>query len=513
MSILDSVAQAFSTNSLAKTLKADSVNNMGGVMVDRIPPVRVSAMDHLHTGFHFILSLNEFTYGFQSISNLQRHKEVTTIEEGGVNDHLLTVGQPNNNTYDLSLRRGYIIHGPDDLISKPAIAAASRIPNETARKAALIAINAASPQSALENGPAPGFIQVYDRRKKLVAMFSFLSLGMIEWSFSDLEATSGEPLFENITLRHTGLTLLPATWLPSITQPVLGWVSDASNTDAMAKLIERNQSDFEARQAKMKELEQKKKALDDERLGLLARFEEITAQRNKAEEDARKDTEDKKSKEQEKVDEALKAEREAISKQHEARMKEQEDVIKEQAEKDKANRENILNQKDIAEQRNKAADEARTKAEETKSEEQAEADKALKAEREAIKKQYDARQKEQAAVLKEQAEKDKANRENILNQKEITEQRNKAADEARTKAEETKAEEQAKADEARKAEREAIKKQDDARKQEQEDVIKEQDERDKANKEHILNQKEITEQRSKAADEARQKVEDEKNNK
>ncbi|MDO4199277.1 MAG: phage tail protein, partial [Clostridia bacterium] len=276
-------------------LHADSASNMGGLIVDRIPKPRVSAMDNLLTGFNFILSLNEFTYGFQSISNIQRHREVRPEQEGGVNDHTLLLGAPNDNNYTLQLRRGYIIHAPDEVINKVAVAGVARIPNEVARKAALIAINASSPQAALENGPAPGFIQVYSRRKKLVAMFSFLSLGMTEWSFSNLDAQSSDALFEDITIAHTGLTLLPATWLPSTLQPVMGWMGATEDSMAtMTAIMEKNKEEFEKRQKKIKELEKQKKALDDERINLLHKRDEILAERAKKAEEKKKEVEDEK---------------------------------------------------------------------------------------------------------------------------------------------------------------------------------------------------------------------------
>ncbi len=276
-------------------LTADSMENMGGLIVDRIPKPRVSAMDNLLTGFNFIVSLNEFTYGFQNVSNIQRHREVGYHMEGGVNDHQIMVGRPNDNIYTLSLRRGYIIHAPDDVVNKFAVAGVARIPNEVARKAALIALNASSPQAALENGPAPGFIQVYSRRKKLVAMFSFLSLGMTEWTFSDLDAQSSEALFENITIAHTGLTLLPATWLPSATQAVMGWTGATEDSMAtMAEIMEKNKKEFEKRQAQIQELEKQKSALDNERIELLHKRDEILAERNQRAEESRKKSEEEK---------------------------------------------------------------------------------------------------------------------------------------------------------------------------------------------------------------------------
>ena len=263
---------------LSGQVHADSTENMGGLVFDRIPKPRVSAMDNLYTGFNFIVSLNEFTYGFQSVSNIQRHREVAYVMEGGVNDHQILVGRPNDNSYTMALRRGYIMHAPDDVMNKFALAGVARIPNETARKMALIALNATRPQAALENGPSLGFIQVYSRRKKLIAMFSFLSLGMTEWSFSNLEAQSSEIIFEDITITHTGLTLLPSTWMPSISQPIMSWAG--TNEDSMATMtaiVEKNKEDFEKRKEEIKKLEEEKKNKEKEREELLKKRAELIA--------------------------------------------------------------------------------------------------------------------------------------------------------------------------------------------------------------------------------------------
>lgn len=382
------------TELLSGAVHADSAENMGGLVFDRIPKPRVSAMDNLLTGFNFIVSLNEFTYGFQNVSNIQRHREVVPIPEGGVNDHQILVGRPNDNFYTLSLRRGYIIHGPDDLVNKVAVAGIAHIPNEMARRTALIAINSSSPQAALENGPSLGFIQVYSRQKKLVAMFSFLSLGMTEWTLSDLDAQSSEALFENITIAHTGLTLLPATWLPSITQPIMGWAGETEDSMAtMTAIVEKNKEEFEKRQKKLKELEKKKKELDEARIGFLherdkilkkraekaetagekadagktkekaalenmAKRDEITKQRDQALKDKMKEIEDDKNKDQEELDSKREAEREKISEQYKARQEAQAEALKEQDEKQKAAREQIKNRDETTQNEDESPEDA-----------------------------------------------------------------------------------------------------------------------------------------------------------
>ena len=263
-------------------LHADDVQNMGGIIFDELPKARVTAMDNVLSAPYFILSLNEFTYGFQSISNIGRHREVTHNPEGGVNDHQIMVGRPNDNIYTLELSRGYIIHGPDAVLDKFAKTAISMFPHELARKLALIAVNSASPQSALENGPSVGFIQAFSRQKKLVAMFSFLSLGMVEWRLSDLNAASGgEPMIENITIEHTGLTMLPATWLPSIAQPIMGWGGATEDSmETLAEIMRQNKKDFEERKKKMQELEKEKKEWSEKRKALLEERDKLIKEEN-----------------------------------------------------------------------------------------------------------------------------------------------------------------------------------------------------------------------------------------
>lgn len=327
---------------------ADSLDNMGGVMVDRMPVTRISAMNNLHTGFNFVVSLNEFTYGFKSVSNIQRHREVGHFQEGGVNDHQITVGRPNDNLYTLQLNRGYIIHSPE-IVSTSARAAASMIPNETARRIALIAVNAASPQSTLENGPAQGFIQIYDRRRKLVAIFSFLSLGMTDWTLSDLDATSSEIIYESITIEHTGLTLLPATWLPSVTQPLNGWINGTDDgMDSMRKITEQNKKEFEERQKKIQELEKAKSKLDEERQTLLHEKTKL-AQERKFETP---------EEQQKRIEKEFKERKEKAQKEEEARKKE------EQEKREKANAESEETPKPENEQ-----PESPTNAEEDKNDE------------------------------------------------------------------------------------------------------------------------------------------------
>ena len=68
----------------------------------KIPALNVSSLKYLSCNFRFIVTLNTFTFGFKSVSGLSVSRELRTIEEGGVNDHGILVGQPDNSSHTLS---------------------------------------------------------------------------------------------------------------------------------------------------------------------------------------------------------------------------------------------------------------------------------------------------------------------------------------------------------------------------------------------------------------------------
>lgn len=175
----------------------------------RLPFVKVSPMNYLTQGFNFIVTLNEFMFGFKSVSGLSIDRGYDFITEGGINDHPVKVGKPTSgDAHKLTFERGLMIR-VSTLIEGAAKAAASLIPDNLLRKTALLGLSALNPQESLEAGPAIGTIQVYNRSNELTAIYSFLSLGMSEWSVDDLNADNGEILIEHITIVHTGLTRVP----------------------------------------------------------------------------------------------------------------------------------------------------------------------------------------------------------------------------------------------------------------------------------------------------------------
>ena len=192
---------------------ANNISSRGGY--SRKHPIRVSAMKYVSAGFNFIVTLNEFTFGFKSVSGISVNRQVNTIPEGGLNDHGIIVEEPLQNSFTLSFSRGLMIRYPQ-LIDTTVRSAAAIIPNPIARKTALVLAASSSPQEALEKGPALGFIHVYDRtNKRLLGRYSFLSLGISEWRVSDLDAENGSGLLiEDMTIVHTGITREPTALQP-----------------------------------------------------------------------------------------------------------------------------------------------------------------------------------------------------------------------------------------------------------------------------------------------------------
>lgn len=192
--------------------------------VARLPQLRISSMDCLIPGFNFVVTLNELTYGFQSVSGLSINRKVNYINEGGVNDHQIMVSCPNDDNPTLTFKRGILMRS-SSTVDANAVAAASLIPDNPSRKLAVTAAVSLDPQACLEKGPALGIIQVFDRRKCLKAVYSFLSLGITNWRSDDLDASTSSILCEEFTVAHTGLERMPLA-SPPITGAVKNLYSD-----------------------------------------------------------------------------------------------------------------------------------------------------------------------------------------------------------------------------------------------------------------------------------------------
>ena len=203
----------------------------------KIPALNVSSLKYLSGNFKFIVTLNQYTFGFKSVSGLTVTKEVRAIEEGGVNDHGILVSQPDNSSRSLSFSRGLMLHFPE-AIDKLGLAAVANIPGgPMARFLKLAALAATNPQESLERGPALGTIIAYDRNGNLRGKYTFISLGVTEWRVSDLDATDNSLLIEELTVAHTGLTREPVTVVPSSIVSIAG-ISGSSQAEINAKRAE-----------------------------------------------------------------------------------------------------------------------------------------------------------------------------------------------------------------------------------------------------------------------------------
>lgn len=193
-------------------------NEDGGKSLTR-PSLDVSAVrdiNDLTMAFNFIVTLNEFTFGFQSVSGLSVERATETRAEGGVNDHGILCGMPNTGSFTLTFKRGMLLR-TSELVNKAARIAASVIPSIGTRRMRMLAIASTDPQTALEQGPAIGVIQVFNReRTHLRGLYSFFSLGMTSWRADDLDATNGSVWCEEITIAHTGLTRHPLQFKANI---------------------------------------------------------------------------------------------------------------------------------------------------------------------------------------------------------------------------------------------------------------------------------------------------------
>ena len=203
----------------------------------KLPALNVSSLKYLSGNFRFIVTLNEFTFGFKSVSGLSISRELRTIEEGGVNDHGILVGQPDTSSHTLSFSRGLMLRFPE-LIDKGAVMAATLTPGTGMARLLKLAMAASiSPQASLEKGPALGTIIAYDRYGNVRGKYTFISFGITEWRVSDLDATDSGILIEELTIAHTGLTREPITVMPA-SMISIGGISGADQAEVNAKRAE-----------------------------------------------------------------------------------------------------------------------------------------------------------------------------------------------------------------------------------------------------------------------------------
>ena len=445
-----------------KVTGANNISSSGGY-AKRQHPMRVSAMKYVSSGFNFIVTLNEFTFGFKNVSGISVNKQISTINEGGVNDHGIIVEEPNQSSFTLSFSRGLMIRYPQ-AVDATVRSAAAMIPNAIGRKAALIAAASSSPQGALEKGPALGFIHVYDRtNKRLLGLYSFLSLGMTEWRVSDLDAENGSLLIEDMTIVHTGITR-EATALQPFS--MVGAVNQESDVDEQARAVyeklekakesqkeemEKHNNDLKALKAKLKKMKELIMQEDDPSDEDLKDFSEdeknyITKARKAKESKSTEDVENKKKEAEKAASDKAKKIEELImqdSEPSDADLKDfdknEQNYIKqawlnrktrktdEEIEEEKTNvKEDIANRQAEIEKRRKATEEARAKATEANKKQ----DELNKNRKEEIEERQKSTEEARAKATEANKKQDELNK----NRQEEIKERQKAAEEARAKA-------------------------------------------------------------------------------
>lgn len=168
----------------------------------------VTPSGNLSLNFKYEVTLGGKKFGFASVEGIKTSRSFEFYEEGGVNDHKIHVGKPQDDVFELVFTRGLMIKTSTALADAAMQTAASACSNNSVRKAALTAAALLSSQTVLEVGPAVGTIIVYStlKRNKVIGKYSFLSLGVKDWTLSGLDAKGSEVLIETFTVLHTGIT-------------------------------------------------------------------------------------------------------------------------------------------------------------------------------------------------------------------------------------------------------------------------------------------------------------------
>jgi hypothetical protein len=192
----------------------ESFKNATTVKLPRLPIPVVSSMNKLHAGIKFIVTLNEFVYGFKDISGIEVDYPYEHVSEGGVNDHVVFVRTPAHSQAELTFTRGLILRAPAAFADAAKMIAA-KIPIKTARFAALQAINMLDPQESLESGPTFGTISTYSRTNELIGLYTFTSFGIRSWELGGVDADTSTLLIETMRIVHSGLARKPVTYVPA----------------------------------------------------------------------------------------------------------------------------------------------------------------------------------------------------------------------------------------------------------------------------------------------------------
>lgn len=137
---------------------------------------------------NFVVILGTSILGFQSVSGISQKREMDYIVEGGRNGYPIMLKKPMSQPQTLTFKRGY-----------RSRTLASSIPF----------LDALIGDAFLDWPGAIGMIFVLGNAREIKGLFTFRSLGLVEWSMSDLDAQSSVPCIETFTIAHKGLENKP----------------------------------------------------------------------------------------------------------------------------------------------------------------------------------------------------------------------------------------------------------------------------------------------------------------
>lgn len=151
--------------------------------------------DDIVTSMNFIVMLGPTIMAFQSVSEINMVREVRYINEGGRNDYPLMLKEPKKSPHKLVFKRG-------------RIASNSSAGMDAFRKVG----DVLQTRHIMNSSGTIGCILVMNPNRELKAIYGFQSMGMIEWSLSDLDAERSACLIESMTIVHKGLVSIPVVF-------------------------------------------------------------------------------------------------------------------------------------------------------------------------------------------------------------------------------------------------------------------------------------------------------------
>lgn len=160
----------------------------------KIPNLKIlqGINDEIVTSMNFIVTLGTSVMAFQSVSEINLSKEVKYINEGGRNDYPLMLKEPKKSPHKLVFKRGRVAH-------------ASMLNGGNFQDV----FDVLHSKHIMWSSGSLGSIFVMNPNRVVKAIYGFQSMGMIEWSLSDLDAERSACLIESMTIVHKGLVNIP----------------------------------------------------------------------------------------------------------------------------------------------------------------------------------------------------------------------------------------------------------------------------------------------------------------